>query len=103
MLMMDPGVMAALGRASGASPAQSPSVLPAAKPLNLNPGVVPAAAGGSPRPAAAPLARVGLDDIGDEDVRVDADLLIEDDERLVRPPPSPRRAVAPISARRSCR
>ena len=100
MLMMDPGVMAALGRASGASPAQSPSVLPAAKPLNLNPGVVPAAAGGSPRPAAAPLARVGLDDLGDEDVRADADLLIEDDERLDHPAPAARQAPAEPAPRR---
>jgi tetratricopeptide (TPR) repeat protein len=81
-------------------PAQSPAVVPAAKPLNLNPGVVPAAAGGSPRPAPAPLARVGLDDLGDEDVRADADLLIEDDERLDHPAPAPRQAPAEPAPRR---
>lgn len=110
MLMMDPGVMAALGRASGA-PSQNPGVVPAAaggspvlpatKPLKVNPGVVPAAAGGSARPATPPLARVGLDDIGEEDVRVDQDLLIEDDERLDHPAPTPRQAPAEPASRRA--
>ncbi|MCK6520504.1 tetratricopeptide repeat protein [Myxococcota bacterium] len=108
MLMMDPGVMAALGRASG-SPAQNPGVVPTSQggsprppaAPSLNPGVVPAAAGGSPRPASPPLARVGLDDIGEEDVRVDQDLLIEDDERLDHPAPAARQAPAETPSRRA--